>query len=158
MANGSFDEIEFKQPITLKLVEDLPIRGRVIDLEGRPIAGTTVKIGAPQAADNEDLTAWIDGIKAGELPWTVYKKADRSVEPRLAGTPTAATTDAKGMFEIRGVGRERIVSLTFEGETVAIQRSVTRRGPIQRPSVPHRLVAPSRYLVPSSRSRPIRPA
>ena len=41
--------IDATQPLTLRLVEDLPLRGRVIDLEGRPIAGTSVKVSAPQA-------------------------------------------------------------------------------------------------------------
>ena len=50
----SYEDIEAKQqPLTLKLVADLPIRGRVIDLEGQPIAGVAVKVGEPRAAENE---------------------------------------------------------------------------------------------------------
>lgn len=114
-----YGEIDSQQAVTLKLVEDVRLRGRVVDLEGRPVAGTTVKVSGPQTSKDEDLSAWIEGIKVGELPWVVYRKASRSVEPRLVGTPTLVTTDANGTFEIRGLGRERIVDLTFEGETVA---------------------------------------
>ena len=71
-----------------------------------------------------DLSSWIEGIKAGELPWTVWKKAPRQVESRLVGTPTAATTDDQGQFEIRGIGRERLVELIFEGEAVAHRQAV----------------------------------
>ena len=54
-------DIDTTQPLTLRLVEDLPLRGRVIDLEGRPIAGTSVKVSAPQATKDEDLSKWIAG-------------------------------------------------------------------------------------------------
>jgi len=114
-----YGEIDSQQPVTLKLVEDVPIHGRIVDLEGRPVTATTVKVGGPQASKDEDLSAWIEGIRAGELPWVVYRKASRSVEPRLAGTPTLVTTDRDGMFEIRGLGRERVADFTIEGETVA---------------------------------------
>ena len=115
--------IDATQPLTLRLVEDLPLRGRVIDLEGRPIAGTSVKVSAPQAAKEEDLSRWIAGIKAGEAPATIHLKVPLSVESRLIGTPTAVTTDADGRFEVRGLGRERVVSLTFAGEQVAYREA-----------------------------------
>ena len=121
-------DIDTTQPLTLRLVEDLPLRGRVIDLEGRPIAGTSVKVSAPQATKDEDLSEWIAGVKAGEVQRSVQRKAPLSAEPRVIGTPTAVTTDADGRFEIRGLGRERIVSLTFAGEQVAYRtaQAVTR--------------------------------
>jgi protocatechuate 3,4-dioxygenase beta subunit/5-hydroxyisourate hydrolase-like protein (transthyretin family) len=124
-----YEEVLSGQPLTLRLVEDVPIRGRVIDLEGRAVAGTVVKIGEPHTSKDEDLSAWLEGARAGELPWTVIAKARRSVEPRLVSTPTTATTNADGRFEIRGLGRERIVSLIFEGETVAHRdaKAVTRK-------------------------------
>src|SRR5207237_1201584 len=68
-----YDEVKAGEPVTLRLVEDLPIRGRLINLEGQPIAGATIKIGEPRAAKDEDLSAWIAGIIAGELPWTVVE-------------------------------------------------------------------------------------
>ena len=40
----TYGGIDTTQALTLRLVEDLPLRGRVIDLEGRPIAGTSVKV------------------------------------------------------------------------------------------------------------------
>ena len=116
-------DIDTTQPLTLRLVEDLPLRGRVIDLEGRPIAGTSVKVSAPQATKDEDLSEWIAGVKAGEVQRSVQRKAPLSAEPRVIGTPTAVTTDADGRFEIRGLGRERIVSLTFAGEQVAYREA-----------------------------------
>jgi beta-lactamase regulating signal transducer with metallopeptidase domain len=116
-------DIDTTQPLTLRLVEDLPLRGRVINLEGRPIAGISVKVSAPQSPKEEDLSRWIAGIKAGEAPATVHQKVPLSVESRLIGSPTAVTTDADGRFEIRGLGRERVVSLKFAGEQVAYREA-----------------------------------
>lgn len=114
-----YGEIDADQPITLQLVDDLPIRGRVIDLEGRPIAGTVVKVSGPTAAENEDLSAWFSSIKAGEPAWTSFRRAPRSVDTRLIGMPGEVTTTDDGSFEISGFGKERIVGLVFEGEAVA---------------------------------------
>ena len=124
-----FKEIDPDKPITLRLVEDMPIKGRVIDLEGRPIAGTVVQIGGPRAAEGEDLSKWITSMKAGEAPQTAYKHASRSVDARLIGTPENVTTGDDGSFEIHGIGRERIISLEFGGETVAHRgiKVVTRK-------------------------------
>ena len=119
-----YEEIATQKSVTLRLVEDLPVRGRVVDLEGRPVAGAGVKLSDLRTAAGDDLSAWIDGIKAGELPWTVYDKARRSIDPRLIGLPGLLTTGADGMIELHGMGRERLVQLTFEGESVA-HRSAT---------------------------------
>ena len=61
----TYGGIDASQPLTLRLVEDLPLHGRMIDLEGRPIAGTSVKVSTPQATKEEDLSEWIAGDKGG---------------------------------------------------------------------------------------------
>lgn len=119
-----YEEVERGNPATLRLVEDVPVRGRVIDLEGRPIGGSVVKVGKPRGADGEDLSKWLESIKAGEPPWTASKNAPRSVDTRLVGTPEKVTTADDGSFEIQGIGEERLVRLEFVGESVS-HRSVT---------------------------------
>ncbi|MEX0742436.1 MAG: M56 family metallopeptidase, partial [Phycisphaeraceae bacterium] len=107
------------QPITLKLVEDLPVQGRIVNLEGEPLAGETIKIYGPFAAEDEDLSAWLAAISAGEPPWTAWKKTPKSIAAKLVGIPETVVSDADGRFEIRGVGRERHFGLMFESEMVA---------------------------------------
>ena len=58
-ANGDGAEL------TLQLVRDLPIEGRIIDLEGRPVAGATVTVLDVRASANGSLDAW---IKVAEEP------------------------------------------------------------------------------------------
>ena len=51
---------------------DVPITGRIVDLEGQPVAGVSVKVGGVQGSKSGDLTAWIEAIKKGEPPWIAY--------------------------------------------------------------------------------------
>jgi beta-lactamase regulating signal transducer with metallopeptidase domain/protocatechuate 3,4-dioxygenase beta subunit/5-hydroxyisourate hydrolase-like protein (transthyretin family) len=120
----TFNDIDDRNSVQLQLVEDLPIRGRVIDLEGRPVAGVTVKLSNAAESLNRDLTPWLEAVEAGEPPWTAHTKAGDSVEPRLIDLPEELKTDADGRFEIHGVGKERKIELTFLGETAA-HRSAT---------------------------------
>ena len=52
---------------TVKLVkDDVPIEGRIIDLEGRPLANISVRISGIMASPHEDLTPWIKAVMAAE--------------------------------------------------------------------------------------------
>jgi RNA polymerase sigma factor (sigma-70 family) len=102
---------------SLKLVEEVPITGRIIDLEGRPIKGAAVKVEKVQAAPEEDLTpafkAWQQSADRGTAVLSKYLG-----RPGWAGIPEEVTTDADGRFRITGVGRERLAVLKLEGETI----------------------------------------
>ncbi len=93
--------------LTLRLVEDdVPIEGRVLDLEGRPISGVTVAVTALEAGD---LKAWLKA-RAGSADM-VMKTAPAAV---LDG-PTSVPTDADGRVRLSGFGRGRVVQLTVRG-------------------------------------------
>ncbi len=106
--------------LILKLArDDVPIRGRVVNLEGRPIPGVKVRVLLVMPMRTESL-----------LPWLVtqrIQKNDRSViwrfqgaiiYPEAAGLEKAVTTDAEGRFQLHGIGRERVAELRFEGPTI----------------------------------------
>src|SRR5262249_23265962 len=44
-----------KAELTLRLVKDVPIRGRILDPDGKPVAGARIKITSMSAAKGEDL-------------------------------------------------------------------------------------------------------
>jgi RNA polymerase sigma factor (sigma-70 family) len=118
--------------LTLRLVkDDEPIRGRVLTLEGKPIAGVRVSINdlepynqAPLYAPKKgDLTAWLAALKtqnkdAWELERTYFTELYCRA-PDLVFSPVK--TDGDGRFEMRGIGRERLVHLRLEGPTIATQ-------------------------------------
>lgn len=124
-----YEDIETPDAVTLQLVEDAPIEGRVIDLEGRPLSGVAVTLSNPTLPKDGDLSPWIAALKNGEPAWTAHTKAGESCEPRLIGLPDKLMTQDDGTFSIRGLGKERIVTLAFDGEEVSHReaRAITRR-------------------------------
>ncbi len=77
--------------------DDVPIRGRVLDLQGRPVAGAHVRVHHLEALDGQ----------SGYLPMNSW-----------SGLTPDVTTDREGRFVIRGVGRDRAAHLHLAGPTV----------------------------------------
>src|SRR5262249_15624642 len=68
--------------VTVRLVKDLPIEGRVVSLEGKPIAGARVRVREvfTQARDVEDLGLWVQALRS-------KKEADNRDRPGLRLDP-----------------------------------------------------------------------
>ena len=50
--------------LTLQLVaDDVPVTGRIIDLEGRPVAGVTVKVIDVRAPAGASLDGWLKALE-----------------------------------------------------------------------------------------------
>ena len=135
---ASFTTVNEAKDLTLKLVrDDVPIVGRVLDLEGRPIAGVTVRPVMLSAYPNEDLSAWeaamarakdIDNNEAMRLP-------SQDLELFRWRDELAVTTGADGRFRLTGIGRERVVSLWIEGPTIATSFVDSSRADAARPNL-----------------------
>src|SRR5262249_39636374 len=97
--------------VVLKLVrDDVPIRGRILDIQGRPISGVAVRvtqINTPKPG--ADLDAM---LATGECDFDKLQHWYQVPTSVIAGK--IAKSDADGHFEIRGMGRDRIVGLMFE--------------------------------------------
>src|SRR5262249_23637081 len=104
---------------------DVPITGRIVDLEGRPIPGVTVQVDSTYKAKGGDLTPWLEAVRRSEPPWVAYRHLEEDKE-KPSGK---AETDAQGRFRIEGLGAEKVVYLFIEGPTVAHTQVpvVTRR-------------------------------
>jgi beta-lactamase regulating signal transducer with metallopeptidase domain len=132
-ARGSFFYgKEPSSPVVLRLVPESPIHGRVVDLEGRPMSGVSVRV-VSQAAPKEgqDLGPWLDAVKKGDV--------NASLASRLPGyedeTSPPIVSDRDGRFTVTGIGAERMVRLQVSGETIAseqfevVTRSMNPLGP-----------------------------
>jgi RNA polymerase sigma factor (sigma-70 family) len=103
---------------TLKLVrDDVPVVGRVVDLDGKPIAGASVRALGLTVTHREDLGAWVKQVRTTK---TFYGGMRPNFQLDLAATPLRQTarTDAEGRFRLSGFGRERLVKLRFSGPTI----------------------------------------
>ncbi len=116
----------------LRLVrDDVPVWGRVLDSQGRPVAGVTVRIRAIwEVKDGFDLDAMLDSGAVPENMWQiarVYGKVlgeaapawQEDPAPLWPGGKNVWTSGADGRFEVQGIGRDRIARLEFHGGGVA---------------------------------------
>ncbi len=128
--------------LTVRLVKDEPITARVLDLQGKPVAGATVVVRQFWwPSQGEDLTAFVETLKKnGELYaalteqklWQTGLFMGRDIGRILP----PAVTDADGRVKLKGVGRERVVLLRIEGPTIASTElwAMTRAGDTMRVS------------------------
>ena len=103
---------------TLRLVrDDLPIRGRLLDTQGRPVPGVTVRLGRIRAVkEGVDLDAMLADGEVDEGQISASYGDDDAAWP---GGRNTWTSDIDGRFEIRGVGRDRLGLVHFHGPPVA---------------------------------------
>ena len=106
--------------------DDQPIRGRVLDSQGRAVAGATVRVAfLGLTRDGVDLDAL---LASGKLDWdgsmvpTIRRPFWSS--PTWIGGDGAVNTGADGRFELQGLGRDRVALLEIEGR--GIERGTSR--------------------------------
>lgn len=115
------DEAAYGEQISIRLVEDHLIRGRIVNLEGRPLPKTTIKIASVEGTQTEDLSPWFDAVQNAEGKRKQVPFIPRMIAPQLIGLPDKVESDENGRFVIHGAGKERIAELRFEAPTIASQ-------------------------------------
>lgn len=97
-------------PVSLQLVaDDVPVKGRVTDLEGKPVAKAKVELKYVAAGDLAKVwEGWSRRPESALQPL-------RNLWAELSGLPTSVLTDADGKFELTGVGRGRVLAFSVEG-------------------------------------------
>ena len=106
-----------RDDLTIRLVDDdVPITGQIIDLEGKPVPGATLRLMQINAAPGEDLGPWLEAVKGKkglslELEQQYLKRFTIAVPPQV-------TTDAAGRFRLTGIGRNRLVAAQLDGPTI----------------------------------------
>ncbi len=99
--------------LELRLVKDNVVHGRVVDTQGKPVAGVQVAVTTVGTFNGNSvdrfLSAWTNRMYSFQWPG-----GDRSLWQE-GGAIAAATTDADGRFSLAGTGAERLVHLHTSG-------------------------------------------
>jgi RNA polymerase sigma factor (sigma-70 family) len=103
--------------VTLRLPKDVPITGRIVNTEGRPLVGVSVSITGIYVPANEKLDEYVKGGPVIFFDKVNYRTPKQLRVP-LDGVTGKVTTDRDGRFHIGGAGRERIVRVTISGSGV----------------------------------------
>ncbi len=131
------DWLELSRPpdgeLTLRLVaDDVPIAGRILDLQGRPVVGARVTLGRIVDEGTRGIDPYLklvreDPFRASNHHFAKYYWTASS----LPGGVRSVFTDAEGRFRLTGIGRERIVDLSVEGPAIqsAALTVMTRNAP-----------------------------
>src|SRR5262249_44680226 len=115
-------EVDREGAFTLRLPkDDVPVTGRIVNLEGKPVAGATITVTGIKSPPGGSLTPWREVTKprtnaAGTR--LDYQYLPGFFADALYRLFPPITTGADGRFIIRGVGRERAVTLLIEGPTI----------------------------------------
>jgi len=107
--------------LTVQMVsDDGPITGQIVDLEGKPVAGATLRLMQINAAAGDDLGPWLEAAKGKkELS---YHLENQYFKRFTIAVPLQAATDAAGHFQLNGIGRNRLVHAQLDGPTIASQQ------------------------------------
>jgi RNA polymerase sigma factor (sigma-70 family) len=90
--------------LTLRLTDDVPVRGRVLGPDRKPLAGARVVV-------------------------RQLREGPRSCRGPLPGQPRQVLTDADGRFRLTGVGRSRVATLALEGAGLSQAEFVAAASP-----------------------------
>ncbi|HKB01250.1 MAG TPA: sigma-70 family RNA polymerase sigma factor, partial [Gemmataceae bacterium] len=101
--------------------DDMPVEGRVRNLEGQPVAGATLRVVGLYRPKGADLAAWYDDVKAGKLDQQLLYNhfinfiGNDLEDGKLNPLYPPVTTGKDGTFTMKGIGKERVARLRIEG-------------------------------------------
>jgi protocatechuate 3,4-dioxygenase beta subunit len=106
--------------LVMKLVPDQPIHGRVLDLEGKPVAGARIRVVSITDSLNRTLGPWLEAVKSGVPRYTLgaHQRLGDFIKT-IPGASGSTTADHEGRFTLQGLGAERVVDLSIESDSTA---------------------------------------
>jgi hypothetical protein len=123
------DNVRLKMELKL-CKDDVPITGRLLSLEGRPLEGVTIEViwvGQPRERGTSE---WVNHfVTMHRKGYWINEGGLRIVRPGTVGVTPSVKTDKQGRFRLTGVGRNRVVTIMLRSErTVAVRLQVASRG------------------------------
>ncbi len=98
--------------------DDVPIEGRILDLQGQPVAGAKVQV-VVLLWPKRSLSDWVKALRERQTAYPVqYEHLDSWKDQSVSDLFPEVETSRDGRFTIKGVGRERVVSLLITGPLI----------------------------------------
>src|SRR5262249_538323 len=135
--------------LVFRLPAPMAVRGRVVDLEGKPLARARVTIKAIEADPKGDVKTTLNGMKTE--PYMAIQGAKSLHWLGQLGLPSSVDVDAEGRFEVRGVGRGRILVIQVRADG---HESTTLRAVADEAFDPKELAGRTLQDLPGSYRRP----
>ena len=105
--------------LTIRLVKDELIRGRVLTTEGKPVANARISVITVSDFGADGVKGFLDVWKSGEL------NRQQAIDDRPNATPVPlnkvfkpSITDKDGRFQIHGAGAQRFVMLGLSSPSI----------------------------------------
>ncbi len=114
--------------LTIRMVEDYPVSGRLVSPDGRPVAGVSVTLEAMDTPEGGDFAPVIADLRKRDLTHYYDYPGPRWIGPHglaRAGVIPPATTGADGRYRLAGVGRDRRAGLAAGGPGIAAWKWVS---------------------------------
>jgi hypothetical protein len=122
--------------VVLKLPKDEPIKGRVLDLEGKAVAGAQVQVTSLFTGNDDTLNEFMrHWSKDSEEQQALFSLHKRLYATKGTAAHFAATTDADGRFTLTGLGRDRCPYLTIRAKGRATQLCIVALRPGFKPNL-----------------------
>ena len=111
--------------------DDVPIRGRFLGPDGKPLAGARVRVTGLGIPIDRDLDAHLAREKQRSLYTLTSYGRELWQPPPFPGLAIETRTDADGRFTLTGLGRDRLADLRVTAPTVVDTQLqvMTRDGP-----------------------------
>ncbi len=107
--------------LTLRLVKnDVTINGRILDLQGKAVAGAKIQVVRLETTAEDDLAPFLKALRlhSGGQVAAIGELTKILHDPALVDLPKTVTTDANGRFRLPGAGNDRIVVLSVEAPQI----------------------------------------
>jgi RNA polymerase sigma factor (sigma-70 family) len=100
--------------------DDVPIRGRFLGPDGKPIAGARIRLTTLLIPRGRDLDAHLDFVtREGSLEASTDYEREIHQPHLLPGLTIESRTDADGRLTLTGVGRDRLAALSVSAPNIA---------------------------------------
>lgn len=108
--------------------DDRPIQGRVVSVEGQPVANAKVLVKEIWMPKSKTLASWEEAAAKPKADYFSIRTTIGGINNgfQLPSIVPVVETDTEGLFTLKGIGRDRVVELYVIGSSIEMTLVKTR--------------------------------